>query len=207
MLKLTFDVTNGALVPWMGSASQLPDFRQGRTAVEIRFVTPNPDAIVGSVNSQFAQYVAASETGFAGCRLGLWDGTNFTDGSSGDGLFALATELTLNTTDAEDPFWEGDFDLQTTEIAALTGQSASVYFTVTRVNTDLSLTAVYDQRGSTNAVIYSATDDGFASLSSAASARIPVKLPLRMLDEASGEIYEITRVSAGVVQFVWANPP
>lgn len=172
MLKLTFDVTTGNLVPWQGSASTLPDFRQGRTPVQIRFVTPNPDAIVGSINTSFSQYEVADLTGYLGVRMGIWSNSTGTLDDSSAFLIALIphTDFTYDTSDLADPFFSGTFNTYTTEMANAIGlnKSLSAYFAVGFVNADLTLQPVYDQRGSANCTVYSATDDASGALPTSA---------------------------------------
>lgn len=206
MLKLTFDVTTGNLVPWQGSAATLPDFRQGVIPAQIYFVEPNPEAIFGSVNTSFAQYIAADLSAYSGVRIGLWNASTFANNDSEEAILALATDFTLNEDDADAPFFEGNFNLQTDEIGELEGKTASAYFTVVLVRGDLTLHPIYDQRGGANCTIFSATDDGFAAMPAASAQLSPIALPVRFIDEATGEKYELTRTGVGILSFVHTNP-
>lgn len=206
MLKLSFDVTSGALVVWEGSSAALPALRQGTVDVELRFVTPNSTFVPGGDFAGAEQYSTVDLTAYSGVRIGLWTNSTFTDADSASLLLALATDLTLNDDDDDDHYFTGRLNLSTTEIAALTGKVKACYLAISLVNPDLSFTTIYDHKNTTNATLYSATDDGFAAMPGSASATAPIRLPIRLLDVPSGEIFELTRTAPGVLTFVWTNP-
>jgi hypothetical protein len=202
-LKLTFDVTTGRIVAYNGSSAGLPPLRQGLHELELRFVQPTANSIPG-----VPAYEPIDLDDYNGPRLGVWSNTTFTEADSTDHLLALSTEFTLNTDDADDPYYTATLDLNTSEVAALSGKTSAAYCAVSLVRTsDLAIIPVFDHQGVTNCTLYSATDDGFAALASSASANKPINLPLTVKDESSGEIYELTRTSAGTLTWVWTNAP
>lgn len=208
-LSLAFDVVNQTIVSWNGSTTNLS---LGQTVYDctVRLVQPTASATPNQ-----PAYEPFDDTDYDGIRMGIWsDSTGTLDDSS---TYVLALTLhagfTKNTDDAEDPYWEGQLNCYTEQVAdfiqdATNHQTRAAYFAVNLVS-GTTLSRVYDHRdGRTNCVLNSATDDGSGDLPVDMTTVIPtVTLPWHFRDAATGEVYALTRTSAGVVEFVWVNPP
>jgi hypothetical protein len=201
-IKLSFDISGKTIVAYNGSSAALPPLRQGIETLELRFVQPSSDSITG-----LPAYEPADLADYNGPRFGVWSNSTFTEADSTSLLLGLCATFTLDETDPDDPFYTGTIDLNTSEVAELSGKTSSAYCAVSLVRTsDLALIPIFDHRGSANCTLYSASDDGFAAIASSATSNRPIPLPVTFVDEDSGEVYELTRTSAGVIEFVWTNP-
>jgi hypothetical protein len=207
-LKLSFDVVNQTLVSWQGSTTRL-EFGQTAYACQIRLVEP---ATTFSPNSP--AYTAFDDTDYDGIRLGIWSDSTGTLSDSATYVLALTphTGFTKNIADSEDPFWEGTLNCYTQQVAdfvqAASGNKTRAAYLACNLVSGSTLTRVFDHRaGATNCTLNSATDDGSGDLPVDMTTAIPtVTLPWHFRDAASGEIYALSRTSAGVVEFVWVNP-
>lgn len=203
--KFSFDVVNQTLVSWQGSATTL-EFGQSVYSVEIRLVQPAAETIPGKVS-----YEPFDPTGYDGLRIGIWSNSTGALGDSGDTILALTphTGFTYNTADPDDPYYSGTFSTYTEEIATWfgTAKTKGAYLAVNLVS-GTTLTRVFDHKnGATNCTLNTATDDGSGDLPVDLSTAVPTTtLPWHIHDPASGEVYALTRTSAGVLEFVWLNP-
>lgn len=208
-LKLSFDVVNQTLVSWQGSTTNL-DFGQTLYDVQVRLVEPDTSAA-----PNLPAYTAFDDSDYDGIRLGIWsDSTGTMDDSSTYVLaLTLHSAFTKNTDDAADPYWEGQLNCYTQQVAdfiqAASGNKTRAAYFACNLVSGTTLSRVYDHKGGrTNCVLNSATDDGSGDLPVDMTTAIPtVALPWHFTDATSGETYALTRTSAGVLTFVWINPP
>jgi len=205
-LILAFDVVNQSLVPFKGSSATLPPFRQGVYATRIYLVQPSPTFVPGS-----AAYQTYDASDFDGIRVGFWSASTGTLDDSDDYLLALTphTDWTPGTDDDGDDYFDGDLNTFTAQMASHIGAAAykAAYFAVNLVD-GTTLRPVFDQKqGATNVIVNSATDDGSGTLPVDMTEAIPTTtLPWHVVDPGSGEIYALTRTSAGVLEWSWLNP-
>lgn len=201
MINLALHVKTGSLVAWQGCIPVIPAFRQGKIPVRVRIVDDNP--LYPNYTSQ--QYSAADLSAYSGIRLGLWTKAAFSNGTGELCNLAIAhsvadqsPNLSLNQTDTDDPYYEGNWDLATTEIADLgAAKKALVYFTVALARADGSLNPLIDQAGAPNGVLYAAADDGFIATPGTGSTGYAVlNLPCSFRDVDSGRVWELN-VAAG----------
>jgi len=199
MLRLAIDVTTGNLVAWQGCSAVLPAFRQGTIPVQIRCVEPDPAAATTGYT-----WRAADLADYPQIRLGLWKKTKF---AGDDGLQNLALadssandpELTYNETDADDPYFEGDWDLATTAIGDLSGKTLDVYFTAGLVYPSGAIFPLIDHTGGLpNATLLSATDDGFAANpGSTSSTGAVLTLPVTLKSADGQRLWQLVEIEGG----------
>lgn len=206
-LILAFDVVNQVLVSYRGSATSLPQFRQGSYRTKIYLVQPDADSPPGTIQYEIADVVGV----YDGLRVGFWKASTGTIGDEDTNVLALTDQLgwSYNTTDDPSyPYFEGVINTHTQEMADWIGSESSktAFFAVNLV-IGSTLYPVLDQYGgSKNATINAATDAGGGVPVSMTGGVPIVKLPVQFLDEATGELYALTRTSAGVLSFTWINP-
>lgn len=203
-IVLAFDVVNQKLASFQGSAATLPPFRQASYQLRVYLVQPVADSVPGE-----EQYEIFDSTSFDGLRIGFWSSTTGTLGDSPSFVLALTPQTDLIYVADTYSYYQGEISLYTQQIAAAMGSNStlSAYLAVNLVD-GATLYPVYDHEGgSTNVVINSATDEG-GGLPIDVHATVPnVDLPVHFTDAASGEVYALTRTAAGVLEFVWLNPP
>ena len=208
MLRLAIDVNTGNLVAWQGCAAVLPVFRQGTLPVQIRLVEADPAA----ATTGYA-WRAADLSDYPQLRLGLWKKTSF---AGADGLQNLALAdssavdpvLTYNETDPDDPYFEGDWNLATESIADLSGKTLEVYFTLGLVYPAGTIFPLIDHTGGLpNALLVSATDDGFAaSPGVTTSAGAIITLPVTLKSADGLRLWQIVEVDGNTrLDFVRLN--
>lgn len=207
-LKLSFDVVNQTIVSHNGSTTRL-ELGQTTYDIQVRLVQP-----ATSYTPNSPAYTAFDDSDYDGIRVGIWSDSTGTLSDSSTYVLALTLHagFTKNTDDAADPYWEGQLNCYTQQVAdfiqgATDHKTRAAYFACNLVSGS-TLSRVYDHRGgSTNCTLNSATDDGSGDLPVDMTTVIPtVALPWHFRDAASGEIYALSRTSAGVVEFVWVNP-
>lgn len=200
-LTLAFDLAAKSLVAFQGSTAALPPFRQSKYLCRIYIVERD-------LASPGRAYDTIDYTAWDSLRLGLWSASTGYSGDSDSFLLALTDTLgwTLETDADGYEFFSGEFNVNTIQVADfLAGQRSRAAFFAVNLVSGNQLCEVFDHRGSQNATIYSATDEFSGVAIDVTQPVNQIRLPLQILDPDSGELYALTRVSPGVLQWVWQN--
>ncbi len=191
-LVLAFDVVNQALVPYQGSPSALPQFRQGVYDLTIYLVQPVTDVVPG-----LNEYEAFDSTGYDSIRVGIWKDSTGTLDDSSEYVLALAPSesWTYDDSNPDYPVFTGQLNCNTAEMAAFIGADThkAAYFAVNLV-AGAVLHPVFDHRlGATNCTVNSATDDASGVLPVAVTdGRRLLQLPVYLRSEDGAREYVIT---------------
>ena len=202
-LTLAFDLQAKSLVAFQGSAAALPPFRQSRYRCHV-YLVERDLAAAGRT------YDTIDYSQWDSIRLGLWSASTGYSGDSDTFLLALTDTLgwALETDADGYEYFAGDFNVNTTQVADfLAGQRTRAAFFAVNLVAGNELSEVFDHRGNHNATLYSATDEFSGTAIDVTQPVNQIRLPLQILDPDSGELYALTRVSPGVLQWVWQNAP
>ena len=202
-LILAFDVANHVLVPFQGSSSDLPTFRQTRYNARIYLVTQLPASTFITQS-----YATIDYSQYDSLRMGIWSASTFTLGDADAALLALTDQLGWTLTADSNGYqcFEGIFNCNTTEIAALGSGNSSAGYLAINLTKGTDLVVIADQSGTRNCTIYSATDEFSGVTISVTGAASRLTLPLELYNPATGHIFALTETSSGVVEWVWTNP-
>ncbi len=169
---------------------------------------PKPNAVPGQ-----ASYIGYDprDDDFDGLRVGFWKNSTGTLNDSDANKLALTDQLGWQfdfSTEPGTPFFTGYMDLSGDAMADWigAGKSKACYFAVNLVD-GAALSPVFDQKGNTNSVVYSTTDDGVGNGINNLGIAPQVTLPFQALDIATGELYALTRTAPGVLEWTWINQP
>lgn len=206
-LILAFDVVNQQYVAgYKGSASALPDFRQGQFQTKIYLVQPVSDSIPGVTS-----YEAFDAGDYDGLRVGFWNNSTGTIGDEDANNLALTDQLgwAYITTDPDYPYFAGVINTFTDQVAAHIGSANNkrAYFAVNLV-LGLVLTPVFDHKNGENVNLLSATDGG-GGVPIDMTGLVPlITLPLQFKNPVTGHIFAMTETEDDppTLQYTCLNP-